>query len=93
MPDLLTGEGTNHLMIEGWNVDNMGLFEWLAFTLQDNPKQTAEGHSILLANRYSSSYETTTFVPLGFCYRDSVYTTFGYSDVSLYDAGVRITIS
>ena len=51
-PDELTENGTRHLEVAGQMVDSMGVFEWIALTLQEDPKQlSAQDYSWLLANR------------------------------------------
>ncbi|MDO8591805.1 MAG: hypothetical protein Q7R60_02705 [bacterium] len=51
-PDSLTAGGQEHLQVAGHNVDAMGIFEWLALTLQQDPtKLSREDVSWLLANR------------------------------------------
>ncbi len=51
-PDQLTENGTRHLEVAGQMVDSMGTFEWIALTLQEDPKQlSAQDYSWLLANR------------------------------------------
>jgi hypothetical protein len=51
-PDELTNEGRQHLEIGGERVDGLGIFEWLAMTLQHNPAKLSRlNKSWLLANR------------------------------------------
>src|SRR3990167_10936851 len=48
-PDQLTENGTRHLEIAGQMVDSMGVFEWIALTLGQDPKLlSAEDYSWLL---------------------------------------------
>ena len=41
-PDQLTQDGTQPLEIGGYDVGSMGIIEWLAFTLQENPGAVAK---------------------------------------------------
>lgn len=51
-PDELTGNGTRTPMLEGQPVGSAGIFEWLAVTLQEDPRQLSrQDYSWLLANR------------------------------------------
>lgn len=51
-PNSLTDNGTKPLKIAGYNVGQMGIFEWIALTLHENPGNiSSEDWSWLLANR------------------------------------------
>lgn len=51
-PDALTGEGQVRMRLAGQEVDYMGVFEWIALTLQEDPSELSnEDYSWLLANR------------------------------------------
>jgi hypothetical protein len=51
-PNALTQNGTAHFRVAEQNVDALGLFEWLALTLQENPENLSiDDSSWLLANR------------------------------------------
>jgi hypothetical protein len=51
-PDALTDNGSYHLRVAGHYADAMGVFEWLALTLQEDPsKMSSQDLSWLLANR------------------------------------------
>lgn len=56
-PNELTDYGYKHFEIAGYPVDSLGIFEWLAFTLQEDPKQLSRrDFSWLLANVCSGLY-------------------------------------
>lgn len=51
-PNTLTNNGDENLMVAGQAVDAMGIFEWIALSLQENPTRLSSGDlSWLLANR------------------------------------------
>jgi hypothetical protein len=51
-PDALTDNGSYHFRVAGHYVDAMGIFEWLALTLQEDPSTlSSQDLSWLLANR------------------------------------------
>lgn len=51
-PDAMTNHGASHFEIAGRAVDNMGIYEWLAVTLQEDPtKLSCHDYSWMLANR------------------------------------------
>lgn len=51
-PNALTEDGEAHLEVAGYQVDAMGIFEWIALALQRDPsKLSSEDYSWFLANR------------------------------------------
>lgn len=63
-PNELTADGSQHLKVAGERVDAMGIFEWLALTIQENPAElSSSDFSWMLANRVDVN--GGTYVPLG----------------------------
>ncbi|MFO0970730.1 MAG: hypothetical protein U0520_00045 [Candidatus Saccharimonadales bacterium] len=61
-PNQLTADGSAHLQIADHSIDGLGIFEWIATTLQADPRQFSPVDvSWMLANRL----EGGPFVPLG----------------------------
>ncbi|MBI1862987.1 hypothetical protein HYS00_02615 [Candidatus Microgenomates bacterium] len=55
-PDQLTENGEKDFKVAGQQVDAMGIFEWIALTLQENPRMlSSKDYSWLLANRFTDS--------------------------------------
>ncbi len=51
-PDEMTGSGSQHLELADQPIDAMGVFEWIALTMQKDPKELSpQDVSWLLANR------------------------------------------
>jgi hypothetical protein len=51
-PDAMTNNGAVHFEVAGRAVDDMGIFEWLGLTLQEDPtKLSSQDYSWMLANR------------------------------------------
>lgn len=51
-PNQMTSDGSQHLEVAGSNVDSMGVFEWIALTMQKDPRELSrQDYSWLLANR------------------------------------------
>lgn len=64
-PDTLTNEGKNHFEVAGQAVDGLGIFEWLALTMQENPSELSSAdYSWLLANHLDLN--GGAHVPCGF---------------------------
>lgn len=69
-PNMLTRNGDARFQIAGYNVDGLGLFEWLAITMQADPKQLSPislGTSTMswfLGNRFIRGDEPV--VPVGY---------------------------
>jgi hypothetical protein len=61
--DELTGQGSRHIEIGGERVDGLGIFEWIAMTLQHEPADFTRYKSLLLANRIR--YPGCEYVPTG----------------------------
>ena len=55
-PDAMTNTGAGHFEVAGRAVDDMGIFEWLGLTLQEDPtKLSSQDYSWMLANRVEVS--------------------------------------
>lgn len=65
-PDQLTSNGTGNLSIGNYNVDALGIFEWLALTAQEDPRQLSgtTDYSWMLANRLDVN--GAALVPFGY---------------------------
>jgi hypothetical protein len=51
-PDAMTNNGVGHFEVAGIKVDNLGIFEWLATSFQEDPsKLSSQDYSWMLANR------------------------------------------
>jgi hypothetical protein len=71
-PDELTSDGNGTLYVEGVEVDGMGIFEWLATTLNHDPTQlSSQDASWLLANRFNDA-QGVAQVPFGYFYDGQV---------------------
>ncbi len=89
-PDEMTVGGTRHLQLVGQHVDAMGIFEWLALTLQEDPRTLSSGdHSWLLANRLSLL--SGLYVPDG-CWTGGVVSS-GLSQPRYIGADTRVRLA
>ncbi len=90
-PDAMTKNGTDHARVGGQDVDGLGIFEWLALTLQEDPtKLSNKDFSWLLANRLQVG--DSTRVPIGYFYGDRVESDLNRSDYSNDNARVRLAV-
>ena len=90
-PDQMTNNGQDHLTFNGFGVDSLGIFEWFALTLQEDPtKLSSSDYSWMLANRLD--VDGVPRVPNG-CFReDQVISRLGVSGYSIGVARVRLAV-
>lgn len=63
-PDELTNRGEDNLIVGGRRVDALGIFEWIALSIQENPRELSPNdYSWLLANRLT--LDDSPYVPTG----------------------------
>lgn len=90
-PDDMTDEGTSRFAVQGCYVDNMGVFEWIALTLQEKPDQLSNrDYSWLLANRITSGGDS--FVPDGDWLDGRVRSDLRWADNQFGDVRVRLAV-
>lgn len=87
-PDQMTGDGSQHLELTGHNIDAMGVFEWIALTLQNDPKELSpQDASWLLANRMT--VDGGPHVPGGDWYDDQVGSYLNWAGNQFVNVRVR----
>ncbi len=90
-PDQMTNNGQDHLKFNGFGVDSLGIFEWFALTLQEDPtKLSSFGYSWMLANRLV--VDNKPQVPGGDFNGDQVRSDLGNSGNSYDNARVRLAV-
>ena len=90
-PDQMTGNGSKHLELAGHNIDAMGIFEWIALTLQNDPKKLSLelNSSWLLANRNMIDGYDYDHVPVGYWHNDGQVESDLYR-TTFQGSGVRV---
>ena len=89
--DAMTNNGVGHFEIAGIKADNLGIFEWLATSFQEDPsKLSNQDFSWMLANRMTVN--GAPFVPRGDCYDGQVRSVLIFADGQFYDTRVRLAV-
>lgn len=90
-PDELTHQGTWTPELEGKPVGSMGIFEWLAVTMQEDPRQlSSKDYSWLLANRLT--VDGGPQVPFGFWRGGQVGSILDWAVRQLGDTRPRLAV-
>jgi hypothetical protein len=90
-PDQMTSDGSQHLEVAGSNVDSMGVFEWIALTLQSDPAQlSSDDYSWMLANRLDVSGDP--HVPFGGWDGGRVRSLLNWAGSQVGDVRVRLAV-
>lgn len=90
-PDELTDRDVRSPVVAGVEIGSMGVFEWLALTLQEDPKKlSSKDYSWMLANRID--VDGGAQVPYGAWYDDQVESNLAWSDNQSEDVRPRLAV-
>lgn len=90
-PDEMTASGSSHLELGGQLVDGLGVFEWMALTMQRDPRElSASDLSWMLANRLEVGGGPR--VPNGYWRGSRVKSRLGRADDQYDDVRVRLAV-
>jgi hypothetical protein len=95
-PDAMTNNGTGHFEVAGQAVDDMGIFEWLGLTLQEDPaKLSTQDYYWMLANRVEVSGAQRVPYGGGWCagwYGSQVKSDLSWANDQDGNVQVRLTV-